>query len=615
MPEEVSMKIAAGEVIEGPSSVVRELIDNSLDANSIEIKVVVNNGGKDYIMVSDNGDGMSPEDAALSVQKHTTSKIRGIEDLLNIRSMGFRGEALSSICAVSDVSIITRLRGDETGTRVNCSFGGSVSSQPSPSNEGTTVIVKNLFHNLPARKKFLKSSTVESLKVRDEVLKKALGFPEMGFFYKVDDRVVYSLTPGQELRSRIEQIFGKGLKENLIEVLREDDIFSISGFISGARYTLPHRGSQYIFINRRPIMDRALLFALNKPCRGIVPSGRFIYAFLYISADPMMVDINIHPAKKEVRYKYANRLYSIISETVEKALRGRFYTSYPPGSIKPGEIREDKTLEESRLLYAFDSPGFIAGKAGKPFDQKVQEASIPEASIPIETYSGVSEDAVSEISFKTFPTGVLLRQGITPLLPGCLLQRDVRRLHFRDTIFKTYLLFEGEEFLLFLDQHAAHERILYERFKKLVGMSVPVKGLLLPINFSPPGEMYAEVVESLLFFSRAGIEIEPFGDGSFNVVSLPAFIPDGREEDTIGALLDDLLSGRIPRNPGDIQERFLEIAACRAAVKEGDELNKEEAFAILNDLLETSVPQVCPHGRPTMIQFLKDDFKRIFRRK
>lgn len=610
LPEEVSMKIAAGEVIDGPSSVVRELIDNSIDADSKEIKIVINNGGKDFISVSDNGYGMSPEDAVLSVQKHTTSKIMGIEDLLNIRSMGFRGEALSSICAVSDLSIITRLRGDEQGTRVNCSFGGKVSSMPSPSNEGTTVIVKNLFYNLPARKKFLKSNTVESVKIRDEVLKKALGFPERGFFYKADDRLIYSMDPDQELRSRIEKIFGTGLKENLIEVSGQDDIFSISGFISGARLTLPHRGGQYIFINRRPITDRVLIFALNRPCRGIVPAGRFIYAFLFITIDPLMVDVNVHPSKKEVRIKYANRLYSLLSEAVEKALRRRFYPSYAPRGIKPGDVGEEKALEESRFLYADERSGLIAGKPGNHFHQKVYEASTPG-----ESSSGVSAESVSENSYKTFPAEVLLKQGVTPLIPGGLLRRDVERLHFRGSVFKTYLVFEGEGFLIFVDQHAAHERILYERFKRFASGAVPVKGLLLPINFSPPGDMYAEVIESLSFFSSAGIEIEPFGDGSFNVVSLPGFIPDGREEETLGALFDDFFSGKIPQTPVDIQENFLKIAACRAAIKEGDELSKEEAFALLNDLLETSIPQACPHGRPTMVQFLNDDFKKIFMRK
>lgn len=610
LPEEVSMKIAAGEVIEGPCSVVRELIDNALDAEATQIRVVVNNGGKNFISVADNGCGMSVEDAALAVQKHTTSKINVIDDLRTVKSMGFRGEALASVCAVGDVIMVTKQRGDEHGTKVTCSFGGSVQPEPAPSNEGTTVMVRNLFFNLPARKKFLKSDAAEGAKVRDEVLRKALGFHERGFFYKADDRVVYSLDPHEDFRDRVEVIFGTGVKGNLLSIVRDDDLFSIKAFISNSRSTLPNRGGQYIFINRRPVADRALLFALNGPCRGVVPSGRFIYAFVFITVDPSLVDVNVHPAKKEVKIRYAQQLYSLLRDAVAKTLHERFYSMYMPGE-EAGDMAERAGLwgygvvTRGRAENRGHEPGIGAhhfhGEAGG------------EAEARKGTAGGEETDFVKSA---TDVQKVFLRQGgAAQVMQRGLFKGDVRDLHFKGQLFGTYLVFEGNSFMFFVDQHAAHERVLYERFKERSAGVIPHKRLLLPINFSPPGERYQEVLENLPSFSRAGIEIEPFGDESFNIVSLPAFVPEGKEEETLSGLFEDLFSGKVHLSAECLHEHFLELAACRAAVKEGDDLGGEEAFALLGDLLCTAIPAVCPHGRPTMVQFSKDEFERLFGRR
>ena len=345
LPEEVSGKIAAGEVIDGPYSIVRELMDNSLDADAQTIRITVNNGGKDFIQVADNGTGMSADDALLSVRKHTTSKIKDIEDLNTITTMGFRGEALSSICTVSAFTMLTRGKNEDSGRKVICCFGKDPEIKPSAANEGTEVTVKDLFQNLPVRRKFLKSNRAENARIKDEVLKKALSFYEIGFTFKADDRSIYRLIPKNNNRERIEEIFGSDLNENLIEIFHEDELFTIHGFISNKKHTLSNRNGQFLFINRRPIFDRSLLFAVNNPARGIVPAGRYIYAFVFIEINPSLIDVNVHPAKKEIRIKFEKNIHSKLYSMVEQNLYAGFY---------PAEFKEERNGNIKR--HYFENP-------------------------------------------------------------------------------------------------------------------------------------------------------------------------------------------------------------------------------------------------------------------
>jgi len=583
LPEEVSGKIAAGEVIEGPFSVVRELIDNSLDADANQITITVNNGGKDFILVSDNGYGMSEEDAILSVKKHTTSKIKDISDLDNLNTMGFRGEALSSICIVSELSLLTRREEDETGIKISYSFGNDLGVMPAAANRGTEITVKNLFFNLPARRKFLKSNRAESVLIKDEVLKKALSFFERGFFLKSDDRVVYSLIPRDNERQRITDIYGTALGDNLQEVRHSEGLFSILSYISNHKSTLSNRRGQFIFLNRRPIFDRSLFFALNNPARGIVPTGRYVYAFIYITINPSLIDVNVHPAKKEIKIKEENKICSVLHRLVEKTLQDKFYPSFSYGEWGNfGVVKEshpDFKLSERKAEH------IIAEQTIEINNQQIQIPSAPFSDLQ----RGISEREWGDYS------------------PESLL--------FRGTLFQTYLVFQGSDFILLIDQHAAHERVLYEKYKDEMAKEGSVKRLLVPINFTPPMKRYSDVVDNIDVFKQAGIEIEPFGDDSFNILTIPGFIPENKEEEIISIFFDEFYEGMLTVRADEIKERFLKLASCRNAIKEGDVLKEAEARSLLKGLGKVNVPYVCPHGRPTTIRISKSYFEKAFKRR
>ncbi len=577
LPEAVSSKIAAGEVVEGPHSVVRELIDNALDAEATGIKVAVNNGGKDYILVSDNGAGMLEEDALLAIQKHTTSKIANIEDLNTIHTIGFRGEALSSICTVSDFTMVTKREIDDYGTKVVCVYGKDISAQPAAANNGTEITVKNIFQNLPARKKFLGSNRAENAKIKEEILKKAISFYERGFSFKADDRTIYSLGPEKDVRERIGDIFGENLHRNLIDIFHREDLYSLHIYISNKNCTLSNRRSQFFFINRRPVSDRSLFFALNNPTKGIVPIGRYIYAFVFIEIDPSLIDINVHPAKKEIRIKIVPRLFSTMNALMERILREKFYGTYIPETVKYRKQEvQDYRVSFTQSNLEVREPAFFQGH------RKVDNKNL-----------GLG------LAFE-------VRGDIFPLL------KDLR---YRQQLFSTYILFEGDDFLLLIDQHAAHERILYERLRNNSKELNSIKSLLIPINFTPPRGKYDELLSSLDILREAGIEIEPFGEESFNIVSIPAFIPDEKEEEALSLFLEDFYMGKMSLKKEDIKDKFIKLASCRNAVKEGDILTEEEAFTLLHGLEDTEVPYVCPHGRPTVFKIARESIDGVFKRR
>ncbi len=614
LPEEVSGKIAAGEVIDGPYSIVRELMDNSLDADAQMIKITVNNGGKDFIQVADNGTGMSADDALLSVRKHTTSKIKDIEDLNTITTMGFRGEALSSICTVSAFTMLTRGKNEDSGIKVIYCFGKDPEIKPSAANEGTEVTVKDLFQNLPVRRKFLKSNRAENARIKDEVLKKALSFYEIGFTFKADDRSIYRLIPKNNNRERIEEIFGSDLNENLIEIFHEDELFTIHGFISNKKHTLSNRNGQFLFINRRPIFDRSLLFAVNNPARGIVPAGRYIYAFVFIEINPSLIDVNVHPAKKEIRIKFEKNIHSKLYSIVEQNLYAGFYpagfkhseskaveykpTEFKPAGYKPPDFKTAEFQEERNgniKRHYFENPA----------ETPVNNARVMEAASFMET---------GEKDTELFNTMIIGDMELDISQEG-LFPASLDKLFYKGLVFQTYILFEGRDFLLMVDQHAAHERVLYERLKDDSKNLKSVKNLLIPINFIPPRSRYAGILENIDTFKEAGFEIEPFGDESFNIITIPAFVPDEREEETISCLLEEFNAGRMSPDAREIREGFIKLVSCRTAIKEGNVINEAEARALLKDLRNTKIPYVCPHGRPTFVRITKVHLEKVFKRR
>jgi len=571
LPQEVYEKIAAGEVIDGPYSVVRELLDNALDAGADEIIVTVNDGGKSLISVRDNGSGMAGEDALLAVGRHTTSKIRTMEDLDTLASMGFRGEALSSICAVSDFTLTTRKVGEGHGTKIVSNPGSPPRSAPAASNPGTTVSVKNLFTTLPARKKFLKSNRAELMKIKAEVVKKAIGFHERGFRYTADERPVLNLKPAQNRAERIDGLF-PGTGDDLVLINREEEGFKLDLFLS--RRTMPNRSGQYLFVNNRPVVDRSILYTINSPCRGIAPAGRFFFVFMFITIDSALIDVNVHPSKNEIKLQPSSRVNAALHSAVREALSGVKlarvpYKSPDAGSVPGPDLLVPRAVEERSAVYYGESPEF------------------GERAAALETGSGTTAGGIPSVD----------------------------RLYYRGCFYHTYLLFEEENSILIVDQHAAHERILFENMQASSGDGVLVKRLLVPLNFTPPADRYGEMAENIDAFREAGIEIEPFGDESFNVVTVPAYVPEKREEEIVSLFFDRFYREGVPARAGDLRAFFLETAACRSAVKEGDVLGEEEALSLVDDLFDCNVPHLCPHGRPTFVRYTKAYIEKVFKRR
>jgi DNA mismatch repair protein MutL len=589
LPEEVSGKIAAGEVIEGPFSVVRELVDNALDAGAANVRIWAQNGGRDLLQVTDDGEGMIRDDALLSVEKHTTSKIRDIEDLNGLTTIGFRGEALSSICGVSDFTMLTKRAGEEWGTKVRVAFGGEARAEPAAANRGTEITVRELFKNLPARRKFLKPERSENARIKDEVLKKALSFWERGFLLRFDERVVVGAAPKPVLLSRIGEIFGSVLERSLVPFEHWEERFSIKGFVSDRAATLSNRAGQYLFVNRRPVEDRSLLFAVNGPARGIVPAGRFVHAFVFIEIDPALLDINVHPAKREMRITIERSVYGALQRCVSRALGERFY------GVRATYDRETSEGEGPAVREPL-KPGGSARPGVSYLDMEGRETrGEASTSMPPGIPPGTTRGVLLEIPLE---------------LPRAA------ALSFKGVLFGTYCLFEGEEVLLLVDQHAAHERVLYERYKEGEREDTPIKGLLVPINLTPPRSRYGEILENREAFRRAGFEIEPFGDDGINVLSVPAFVPEDLEEEAVSRMMEEFCEGAaLPADPASFRERFLVLAACRSAVKENDPLGETEAFRLLADLRSTRVPFVCPHGRPTCFLTGKESFEKLFGRR
>jgi len=624
LPEEVCTKIAAGEVVDGPSAVVRELIDNAIDSGADSIRVTINNGGKDFIQVSDNGCGMSEEDAYLSVQKHTTSKMRRFEDLLKIDSLGFRGEALSSICAVSDFTMVTRPRGLATGTKVTCQAGGKCAVEPAASNEGTTVIVQELFRNIPARRKFLKGNRAEAARVREEVQKKALGFFNTGFHYKSDDRNIFNLEPVENISKRIEHIFGEALNRSLMEFGGETEGFRVGGFISGSSMTLPNRRGQYFFINRRPVFHPSLFFAVNAPLRGMIPPGRYVYAFVFIDIDPSLVDVNVHPAKKEVRIKTIDSLFSLLRSCIDTTAGRHFYEKDPSLRTEEGRLGGDALPAEGR-----PEQGKLSGEGSGSGYSRVMEPHDPyqSGSTPGKRYEKAKPgffnqrgragpgSFIPDVEWISSQASRML-SGLKPIESSGAFKKaaEAGEVVYRGCLFRTFLLFEVGIEVIMMDQHAAHERVLYERLCAASEGGRAVKNLLIPINFTPPASQYGTVVEHIDSFRNAGIELEPFGDESLNVCSMPAYIPDRREEEILALFLEEFYRGGVQPDEAHIREYFIRLAACRNAVKEGDLLTETQALSLLKDLMNADVPFACPHGRPTLLSLSKRDLEKQFGR-
>ena len=571
LPLDLANQIAAGEVVERPASVIKELIENSIDAGARRISIAIELGGKRLIHVEDDGEGMEPEDARLAVERHATSKIRRAEDLEGIATLGFRGEALPAMASVAHVALRSRARGAGSGTEIRINGGAVASVTEVGMAEGTSIDVADLFYNLPARRKFLKSDGAESAQVSRVVTQLALCYPEVGFSLTSAGRTVLQCPPVGALRDRLYQLYGE--RSDLVEVRRDTGDVTVLGYVAALAEQGPTRGPQNVFVNRRIVKDRTIAHAIIDAYSVASIKERSPEVHLFISMPYTAVDVNVHPTKAEVRFRDQSHIHEVIRRTLGDALgRGpapELLLERPPGDHAAA------TTWPLPAMYAGTAPSrwtIGAGVSGAPSHFRVSE---PRAGAP------------------------------SMLRPMMALGQ------FRDT----FIIAVDEEGIAIVDQHVAHERVLFEQVMgRLTAGPLESQRLLEPMLIDLPVAAREALMACAAGLERAGFELEAFGGEAVRIVAVPVLL--GREEcqAAIRALADDL-EGLGRGSPVDeALRRIAATMACHAAVKANDPLTAEKMAYILEELRRTAYSTICPHGRPVMLRLTRREVEKNFQR-
>jgi len=606
LPKDVADKIAAGEVVDRPVSVVKELMENSIDAGASSVVVEIRNGGKSYIRVTDNGSGISKADAGLAFKRHATSKIRSASDLDHIESLGFRGEALASIAAVSKVELITKTAGEKSGIRIRTEGGEIREIDDTGCPEGTTVIVADLFFNTPARLKFLKPDSTESTLIIDLVSKMALAYPNIKIRLINNGNILFSTAGKGDIYSSILTIYSREVGEKLIRFREENDSMSLEAFISAPHNSKTNRKSQIFFVNGRYISSKIIENAVADAYREKLIEGRYPIAFLFLKVAPEKLDVNIHPNKKEVRFAEEQTVREFITEAIRGVLKRK--EAIP-------EITE-------RNLFTFRQPGFISDVPGKPpvsaepwnkpengdffrssgtqvdikkllYEQRRQENEIqaPESrqiNESVETY-GTAEKTPEQKVF------------------------NLEDLKLTGSIFGTYITAADEDSFYLIDQHAAHERIFYEQLMAQFQSEEKAQQLLLaPLVINVSHTIKNDTSELLDFLGNLGFQIEEFGPAAYLMKAVPVFMELKEAEDFIDYILDNISEDADLKDQRKIDAIITN--ACKKAVKANDVLDMREIERLIADLAKTKNPYSCPHGRPTFIRLTKYEIEKMFKR-
>jgi len=635
-------KIAAGEVIVRPASVVKELIENSIDAGSKHIRIEISNNNRD-ITIIDDGCGMEEDDLILLFERHCTSKIEDFDDLERLSTRGFRGEALASIAAVSKVEIISHPKDSLYGYRVQVEGGQEIKREKVGSAPGTSIYVRSLFFNTPARLKFLKSEISEMNAIMQTITSQAISQPEISITLISNGKIVFDLPAAQDLKDRIIKIFGGSLRDNLIEIKREGPPISVYGYISKPEVSRKDRLSEYFFVQKRPIINKTLNYTLEQAYSGLLMTKRFPVSFVFIDLAPGEVDVNVHPTKLEVRFRDEKLVASIVYHSALESLRSAFLIPEMKIELPPGSKDEfDQIIQSKTQQSVFDT------SAGIKFPQKPDIFNSDDALLRRQ-FNLQSSSAGKEIDIPLSPTKYEGEQSIYTPLQESVSKLTHPKIHaepfppeFTSTppqyidssekileslwnsdfdlepigqIADTYIAATFGEHLLLVDQHAAHERIIYLMLKQQENKGRrSQQPLLIPLTFDVKISDIPLLNSILPFLSELGFEIESFGGTTFAVQAMPADLEKIDSATVIQDILDDLNEQKGKSEVDLIRDRILTKTACNAAVKSGQSLSYEEMKKLLNDLRHTNLSFTCPHGRPTMILITKSQLDKQFKR-
>lgn len=593
LDEVVANKIAAGEVVERPSAVVKELVENAIDADSTKIKIDIEESGSKLIRVSDNGWGMVKRDALLSLERHATSKIREADDLFHITTLGFRGEALPSIAAVSTLELTTRVENQLEGTYIQVVGGEIKEVKEIGCPVGTTISVRNLFYNTPARLKYLKSAATEMGHILDIVNHLSLAHPDISFQLTHNGKAVLFTTGSSSLQEVILNIYGKQVAKEMIPVSAANQDIQLKGLIGKPSVARGSRSHMIFFVNGRFIRSRIIGRAVEDAYKTLLPIRKYPLVILNLEINPQEIDVNVHPTKTEIRFADERQLYLLVYQGVSQGLKSTQL-------IPQVETLEEPIKKEERKIEYIPQTLPIA----VPFQQPALEIPKKEETIKIEQPRGLSPRV-------EHPIFVRENQPVAPYLPVKLPDLSIL-----GQVHATYIVAEGNNGLYILDQHAAHERILYEKIKAArQTREVDVQSLLIPIllELTPKERAIWPDIQRIL--QETGFEIDDFGGDSYLVRGIPTFLEDKNVLPLIREIIDDFCKTERERQTSDWQERAMITMACRLAIKAGDSLERKEMEELINMLDQTSNPYTCPHGRPTLLDFSLDKLAENFKRR
>jgi len=565
LSEHVANQIAAGEVVERPASVVKELLENALDADAQRITVTIKAGGRSAVIVNDDGFGMSRDDALLALERHATSKITTAEDLHSIRSLGFRGEAVPSIAAVSRFTLTSRERGALAGTQIEIAGGKILSVNDVGTAEGTTVEVRNLFFNLPARRKFLRSEQTETAHIEHIVTLCALAHPAVAFRLVVDERTRFDLAPATDLAGRLRELYGHQLVAQLLPLEGQ----GIHGFVGKPGISRADRSQQHIFVNGRPVESKGINYALMEGYHTGLMKGRFPVTFLFIEIDPAAVDVNIHPAKREVRFRDEYAVRQSVIDVVRQALAPAGPTFQPVTNVGWPTASKNEPLD-------YSSP--FSSEVAVPVNRSYEQTSLPVAPAEVQTEEG--------------------------------------RWRVLGVIGQLYVLIESPEGLVLMDQHAAHERVLFEQMlRELTVESAPSQKLLLPVTLELEARDADFLRGNLKTLHKLGLGVSEFGERTFLIDAVPPYFQLDNLAQTFRDIVDELRQTGEQVHARRLGEDKIATTVCRHAVKAHDPLRGEELRGLLEQLHRCDLPYTCPHGRPTLIQMSYAELEKKFGRK
>ena len=677
-------KIAAGEVIERPASVVKELVENSIDAGATNITVEIQNGGISKIRIIDNGSGMSKDDLEFAFERHATSKIRKAADFENVKSMGFRGEALASIAAIAHVELVSKTEDDNIGHKIVVEGGKILEIEDSASQKGTTITVSNLFFNTPVRYKFLKKDFTEAGYIEDAVTRIAIANPNIAIKLINGNKTIIQTNGNGDLKTVIYTIYGKEIAEGLLEVNYEYEGIKVTGAIGKPEIARNNRSYQMFFVNKRYIKDKTLSAGVEQAFKGLIPIGKYGVVVLNIEIEPNKIDVNVHPTKLEIRFQEEQKVFKAIYHSVKDTLlkgdlvkeverepvveEQKLEVNQEPVKLEENQIKTEQVVEPKVETEDIKKSGFMGlfKKKEKDADEFIENYSTntlqeifaqksagqpEEVEIPTQEQKNKMEDIIEkqkelenpkveeptskdfdEMYVKTFgklPETQKIEENSNKIDIKTLKEVEnisvfeekenyntIPKYKFIGALFSTYLVIEMKDEIYIIDQHAAHERVMYEKVKKNFynNMEKDSQIMLLPDIIELSHKERAIVKENTDLFKKAGFIIEEFGDNTIRLIGVPSLCMDLDTKELFLEILDEIDTVAITAKQ-EKEDKFISTIACKAAVKANMKLTNEEVDTLMRQLLVLPNPFTCPHGRPTAIKMTRYDIERKFNRK